>query len=87
MSLAPGRLDFIRIRTFIAEGENEGRRLARERLIEKLADFGRAPGDVADADPRIAGGAELLFHPGFAARADARIAIAAADEAEVRPPG
>src|SRR6185295_3682076 len=42
----------------------------------------QTPGDVADPDAGIAGGAELLFHPGFAASAGFGIAIAAADNAE-----
>jgi hypothetical protein len=75
------RLDLRREWRLVAKDRNIAT-LARQRLIEKRGEFRQRPGDIADADAGIAGGAELAFHEFGAAIAGFRIAIAAADDAE-----
>src|SRR5438105_11680883 len=75
-------LDLLSEWPLIAEGKHEDGGLSCERLVEEFGIERHAPGDVADADPDIAGGTELLVHPVFAAVAGLRISIAAADDSK-----
>src|SRR5437868_15333744 len=61
------RLDARREPHLVAKGEAEDFRRMLQRLIEELGEAFERPGDIADADPGVAGGAELILHPGFAA--------------------
>src|SRR5438477_5319315 len=63
----------------IAERQEEGLWRALHCLLEEFRKQSERPGYITNADLRIAGGAKLLLHPGFAAIAGFRIAIAAAD--------